>query len=123
MSEAKKLTDHEFMNIRESDAASYLVPNSLAVLDRHALLGHIDAITAEHEAAMTRAREDADRVGAARMAFEDQQQKRIEALETELNQLRAVAQEAVDWHTRQRDYHVTIMKLRDALDRDANGPG
>lgn len=39
---------------------------------------------AEHRELMTRAREDADRVGAARIEFEDQRQKQIKALEASL---------------------------------------
>lgn len=45
----------------------------------------------------------------------DWERKRIQELETKLTQLRATAKDAVDWHLQQRGYHVTIMKLRDAL--------
>ena len=113
MSEPKKLTDQELMASREYQEQAINHLQGLAVGERFrtsipaqdsdsdvvignglhsmtSLFNHIDAIAqsaAEHEAAMTRAREDADRVGAARIEFEGEQQKRIEALEAELERL------------------------------------
>lgn len=97
MSEPKKLSDLELTAIRESADASHRTMHSLPEVDRERLLMHIDAIEAEHQAAMTRAREDADRVGAARIAFEDEQQKRIEALEDYSLMCYATITEILGW--------------------------
>lgn len=90
MSEPKKLTEEELDTIRAWHRADVTFDiDELSALHVGELLNHIDAITAEHDAEMTRAREDADRVGAARVEFEDQQQKRIEALEQMVSDLKA----------------------------------
>ena len=81
---------------------------------------HIKVLKAEHEAAMTRAREDADRVGAARMTFEERQTRRIGALETLLSQtIEPLSNAGLD----ETDPYGLIMQIKLTLDGKANGPG
>lgn len=88
MNQPKKLSEQELASIRKT--LTYASWEAIFA-DKHNLEAHIDAITAEHkaelEAAAAQAREDADRVGAARIAFEDEQQKRIEEAEAENERL------------------------------------
>ena len=105
MSEPKKLSAAFLAAIRNTGPTE----------EEAALLDHIDAITAEHEAAMTRAREDADRVGEARIAFEDQQQKRIEALRKTLQMI------AGGEFFEEENASVALNALM--RDEKANGPG
>jgi hypothetical protein len=114
--EPTKLTEQELDNIREWSAAdTQFGIQELAEIHVAELLVHIDAINAEHAAAMTRAREDADRVGAARMEFEDGQQKRIEALETGLRNLIAAMETIVeDAHN---DHHLATNWATDRIEK------
>lgn len=87
MSEAKKLSEQqlELIRVRYSGDGSPL----------GMLIDHIDAIIAEHEAAMTRAREDADRVGKARIRFEDLQALKLVDRDLEIEKLKSPAFQAI----------------------------
>lgn len=114
MSEAKKLSEQqlELIRVRYSGDGSPL----------GMLIDHIDAITAEHEAAMTRAREDADRVGKARIEFEVGQQKQIEVLATALHDISeycVTSLGGIEWDDTLRKIDEMVLQ---ALEK-ANGPG
>lgn len=98
-----------------SDAFLFTLRNMGPTDTEVALMDHIQVIMSERTALMRRAREDADRVGAARIEFEDQQQKRIEALRKTLQVLAEAA-----------FFEEDKAIARDALeadDQNANGPG
>lgn len=121
MIEGHKLTDGELAEIRnwsKSDALFGI--DDLAEIQVAQLLDHIDGITAEHAAAMTRAREDADRVGAARVAFEEGQTERVIVLEKCIAAIMKVCERA---RGSQQIGQILVADMVEAAIQKANGPG